>query len=169
MSDSHSTMNPTGGVGGWRRDTQPTLHVALMEEVVAAKNMRRAWRQVKANKGAPGIDGMAIEDFPAFAREHWSTIRDRLIDGSYRPQPVRRVSIPKPGGGARSLGIPSVVDRLIQQAIGQVMMPIFDPGFSESSFRVSERVTPLAPHRPHRADFPQWVPQARLTSLSRRG
>jgi RNA-directed DNA polymerase len=127
-------MNPTGEVGGWRRDTQPTLHVALMEEVVAAENMRRAWRQVKANKGAPGIDGMAIEDFPAFARAHWSTIRDRLIDGSYRPQPVRRVSIPKPSGGARALGIPSVVDRLIQQAIGQVMMPIFDPGFSESSF-----------------------------------
>jgi RNA-directed DNA polymerase len=105
-----------------------------MEQVVAAENLHRAWRQVKANKGAPGIDGMAIEDFPAFAREHWSTIRARLIDGSYRPQPVRRVSIPKPGGGERALGIPSVVDRLIQQAIAQVLTPIFDPGFSESSF-----------------------------------
>jgi RNA-directed DNA polymerase len=134
VSDSHSTGMPNGGAERRRCPTQPALHVALMEEVVAAENMRRAWRQVKANKGAPGIDGMAIEDFPAFAREHWSTIRDRLIDGSYRPQPVRRVSIPKPSGGARALGIPSVIDRLIQQAIGQVMMPIFDPDFSESSF-----------------------------------
>jgi len=134
VSDSHSTMNPNGGAGARRSDTQPALHVELMEQVVGSENMRRAWRQVKANKGAPGIDGMRIEDFPAYAREHWSTIRDRLIDGTYRPQPVRRVSVPKPGGGERMLGIPTVVDRLIQQAIAQVMTPIFDPQFSESSF-----------------------------------
>lgn len=127
-------MNPNGGAGARRSDTQPALHVELMEQVVGSENMRRAWRQVKANKGAPGIDGMRIEDFPAYAREHWSTIRDRLIDGTYRPQPVRRVSVPKPGGGERMLGIPTVVDRLIQQAIAQVMTPIFDPQFSESSF-----------------------------------
>lgn len=127
-------MKPSGGAEARRRATQPALHVVLMEQVVASQNLHRAWRQVKANKGAPGSDGMAIEDFPAFAREHWSTIRARLIDGSYRPQPVRRVLIPKPGGGERALGIPSVVDRLIQQAIGQVLTPIFDPGFSESSF-----------------------------------
>ena len=104
MSDSTSTMNPTGGAEARRRDTQPALHVDLMEQVVAAENMRRAWRQVKANKGAPGIDGMRIEDFPGYAREHWSTIRSRLLDGTYRPQPVRRVSIPKPGGGERCWG-----------------------------------------------------------------
>jgi len=127
-------MNPTGGAEARCGDTQPALHVGLMEQVVAAENMRRAWRQVKANKGAPGIDGMRIEEFPAYAREHWSTIRSRLLDGSYHPQPVRRVSIPKPGGGERLLGIPSVVDRLVQQAIAQVMTPIFDPEFSESSF-----------------------------------
>ena len=75
MSDSHSTMNPTGGAEARRSGTQPALHVDLMEQVVAPQNMRRAWRQVKANKGAPGIDGMRIEDFPAYAREHWSTIR----------------------------------------------------------------------------------------------
>lgn len=108
MSDSHSTRNPTGGAEARRSDTQPALHVELMEQVVAPQNMRRAWRQVKANKGAPGIDGMRIEDFPSYAREHWSTIRERLIDGSYRPQPVRRVMIPKPGGGERALGIPTV-------------------------------------------------------------
>jgi len=127
-------MNPTGGAEARRRPTQPALHVDLMEQVVAAENMHRAWRQVKANKGAPGIDGMRIEDFPAYAREHWATIRGHLLDGRYCPQPVRRVSIPKPGGGERMLGIPTVVDRLIGQAIAQVMTPIFDPEFSESSF-----------------------------------
>ena len=96
--------------------------------------MRRAWARVKANQGAPGIDGMPIEDFPAFARAHWSAIRQALLDGRYRPSPVRRVLIPKPGGGERALGIPNVVDRVIQQAIAQVITPIFDPEFSESSF-----------------------------------
>lgn len=134
MSDSHSMTNPTGGIEGVRRIAQPALHVALMEEVLAAENLRRAWKRVKANRGAPGIDGMPIEDFARFAREQWPTIRERLSDGSYRPQPVRRVMIPKPGGGERPLGIPTVVDRLIQQAIAQVLTPIFDPEFSESSF-----------------------------------
>jgi RNA-directed DNA polymerase len=105
-----------------------------MQRILAADNLRRAWRQVKANRGAPGIDGMRIEDFPAYARGHWLAIRQALLDGTYCPQPVRRVSIPKPGGGERLLGIPTVVDRLIQQAIAQVMGPIFDAGFSASSF-----------------------------------
>ena len=126
--------NPSGGIEGRRRATQPALHVALMEKVLAAENLRRAWKRVKANRGAPGIDGMLIEDFPEFAREQWPTIRERLSDGGYCPQPVRRVMIPKPGGGERALGIPTVTDRLIQQAIAQVLTPIFDPGFSESSF-----------------------------------
>lgn len=134
MRDSTSAVKPSGGAESRRRITQPALDVVLMEEVVASANMRRAWKQVKANKGAPGVDGMTLADFPAFAREHWSTIRGRLIDGTYLPQPVRRVMTPKPGGGERALGIPTVVDRLIQQAIAQVLTPIFDPGFSESSF-----------------------------------
>lgn len=134
MSDSHSMTNPSGGIEGVRRIAQPALHVALMEKVLAGENLRRAWKRVKANRGAPGIDGMPIEDFPEFAREHWPAIRECLSDGSYRPQPVRRVMIPKPDGGERPLGIPTVVDRLIQQAIAQVLTPIFDPKFSESSF-----------------------------------
>jgi RNA-directed DNA polymerase len=105
-----------------------------MQAVVAPENMRRAWARVKSNKGAPGIDGMPIEDFPAYARTHWPTIRQALLDGRYCPQPVRRVMIPKPDGGERALGIPTVIDRLIQQAIAQVMTPIFDPTFSDSSF-----------------------------------
>ncbi len=134
MSDSSLALNPTGGAGTRHGLTQPALRVDLMSAVVAPANMRRAWARVKANKGAPGIDGMPIEDFPAFARAHWPAIRQAVLDGRYCPSPVRRVLIPKPGGGERALGIPNVVDRLIQQAIAQVMTPIFDPEFSESSF-----------------------------------
>jgi RNA-directed DNA polymerase len=106
-----------------------------MERVLDRANMQRAWKQVKANGGAPGIDGMTVDEFPAFARAHWAAIRQALLDGSYQPTPVRRVSIPKPGGrGQRPLGIPTVLDRLICQAIQQVLTPIFDPHFSESSF-----------------------------------
>jgi RNA-directed DNA polymerase len=106
-----------------------------MRQVVDRNNLRRAWRQVKANRGAPGVDGMTVDEFVAFAREHWPAIRQALLDGSYSPQPVRRVEIPKPSGrGVRLLGIPTVLDRLIAQAIQQVLTPIFDPEFSESSF-----------------------------------
>jgi len=126
--------NPTGGAEARRGLTQPALHDELMGRIVDAANMRRAWKRVKANQGAPGSDGMTLEDFPAFARLHWPNIRQALLEGSYRPKPVRRVAIPKPNGGERLLGIPSVVDRVIQQAIGQVLTPIFDPEFSESSF-----------------------------------
>ncbi len=116
-----------------RGATKPSLHDNLMERVLDRTNLLRAWKRVKGNKGAPGIDGLTIEAFPAFARAHWSRIRQDLDDGSYRPEPVRRVMIPKPNGGQRMLGIPTVTDRLIQQAIAQVLTPIFDPGFSESS------------------------------------
>jgi RNA-directed DNA polymerase len=114
---------------------QPALHADLMERVLDSANLQRAWKRVKANKVAPGVDGMHIEDFAEFARSSWPEIRQALCDGSYQPQPVRRVSIPKPnGGGERLLGIPAIVDRVIQQAIAQVLTPIFDPGFSDSSF-----------------------------------
>jgi len=97
--------------------------------------MLAAWKRVKANKGAPGIDTMSIADFPAFARERWPRIRETLLDGSYRPSPLRQRMIPKPGGrGERQLQIPTVIDRVILQAIQQVLTPILDPSFSESSF-----------------------------------
>ncbi len=134
MTDSTTTMNPTGGAGDRRRATQPALHDNLMEAVLSPANLHRAWRRVKSNRGAPGIDGLRIEDFPAYARDQWPAIRQSLNDGRYQPQPVRRVTIPKNGGGERALGIPTVVDRVIQQAIAQVMTPIFDPEFSESSY-----------------------------------
>lgn len=106
----------------------------LMAAVLTSDNLRSAWKRVKANKGAPGIDGIAIKDFPAYLRAHWEGIRSQLETGRYRPQAVRRVEIPKDDGGKRQLGIPTVMDRVIQQAIAQVLTPIFDPSFSESSF-----------------------------------
>ena len=134
MNHSPPSPNPSGGDASRRGLTQPALHEELMTQVLDRANVQRAWKRVKANKGAPGIDGMSIDDFPEFARLHWAGIRQQLADGTYQPQPVRRVSIPKPQGGERLLGIPTVTDRVIQQAIAQVLTPIFEPVFSESSF-----------------------------------
>jgi RNA-directed DNA polymerase len=110
------------------------LDADLMEQVVDPQNLERAWSQVRRNRGAPGPDGLTITQFEFWARENWPTVRQQLLDGTYQPSPVRRKSIPKDGGGERLLGIPNVLDRLIQQAICQVLVPIFDPEFSESSF-----------------------------------
>jgi len=106
----------------------------LMEQILDRENVKRAWKRVKANKGAPGIDGMSIAEFPAFARTHLPRIMDQFREGRYVPAPVKRVWIPKPDGSKRPLGIPTVLDRVIQQAIAQVLGPLFDAGFSESSF-----------------------------------
>ncbi len=134
MADS--TKTDLSKVTASRRPVMdPALSEDLMERVLTPENLRKAWHQVKTNHGAPGVDGMTIEDFPAFAREHWPSIRQALRDEAYQPAPVRRTEIPKRHGkGKRLLGIPTVVDRIIQQAIAQVLGPIFDPGFSASSF-----------------------------------
>jgi RNA-directed DNA polymerase len=108
--------------------------MTTVEEVVGRENMQQAWQQVKANKGAPGIDDMTITEYPDFARANWAGIKASVRDGTYTPSPVKRVEIPKDSGGTRPLGIPTVSDRVIQQAIAQVLVPIFDPYFSESSF-----------------------------------
>ncbi|MFC1312708.1 MAG: group II intron reverse transcriptase/maturase [gamma proteobacterium symbiont of Clathrolucina costata] len=104
-----------------------------MERILSPENLHAAWKQVKGNKGSPGVDGVSIEDYPQWARKHWAATRRALEGGYYIPQPVARVEIPKPSGGSRSLGIPTVNDRVIQQAIAQVLNPIIDPSFSESS------------------------------------
>lgn len=108
----------------------PGLLLAVLER----ENMRAAWKRVKANKGAAGIDGLDIDQTAELLRSSWADIRAELLHGTYRPQPVRRVTIPKPGGGERELGIPTVTDRLIQQALLQVLQPILDPTFSDHSF-----------------------------------
>ncbi|WP_434341597.1 group II intron reverse transcriptase/maturase [Motilimonas cestriensis] len=106
----------------------------LMALVLSNPNMAAAWKHVKANKGAPGIDNMSIEVFYDFAEQHWQGIKAKLLEGSYQPLPVKRVRIPKPDGGERLLGIPAVMDRVIQQAIAQVMSPYFEPQFSDHSY-----------------------------------
>jgi len=119
-------------------DGTPSLSVSteadLMEQIVEPLNLKRAWARVKRNRGAPGPDGMTIQQFEPWTVENWSGVRQQLLDGTYRPSPVRRKAIPKDDGSERLLGIPNVIDRFIQQAICQVLVPIFDPDFSESSF-----------------------------------
>jgi RNA-directed DNA polymerase len=114
---------------------QPALEPNLMERILDSANRHRAGQQVKSNQGAPGLDGLRIEDFAGYARLHWEAIRQSFREGKDQPTPVRRVVIPKPGGrGERMLGVPTVLDRVIQPAIWQVLTPIFDPEFSEFSF-----------------------------------
>ena len=105
-----------------------------MEWVVDRPNMQRAYKRVVRNKGAAGIDGLEVSGLGDLLRHHWPTIKAKLLEGTYQPQPVRQVSIPKPNGGERKLGIPTVLDRLIQQALHQVLSPVFEPTFSERSF-----------------------------------
>jgi RNA-directed DNA polymerase len=131
---SHTIKKPNGGVTMRRVMEQPDPNENLLERMLSRDNVRKAWKRVKANKGAPGIDDMSIDDFPEFARAQWDRIRESLLAGTYQPSPVKRVEIPKPTGGTRPLGIPTVLDRLIQQAMYQVLMPIFDPDFSEFSY-----------------------------------
>ncbi len=105
-----------------------------MERVLERENLRRALRRVERNAGAPGVDGMTVAELRPFLRTHWPRIREEILQGQYTPQLVRRVEIPKPGGGVRHLGIPTVLDRLIQQALLQVLTPIYDPHFSTYSY-----------------------------------
>ncbi|HPB82535.1 MAG TPA: group II intron reverse transcriptase/maturase [Spirochaetota bacterium] len=108
--------------------------MTTLESILSRDNMFAALKRVRANKGSHGVDGMTLDDLPVFLRENWTTIKLKLLSGTYRPQPVRRVEIPKPDGGVRMLGIPTVMDRLIQQAIAQVLTPLFDADFSTSSY-----------------------------------
>jgi RNA-directed DNA polymerase len=105
-----------------------------MEEVVERENLIKALKRVKGNKGSPGVDGMSVGELPEYLKGHWAAIRDQLMSGTYQPQPVKRVEIEKPDGGVRKLGVPTVVDRLIQQAVQQVLQQRWDPTFSNSSY-----------------------------------
>jgi RNA-directed DNA polymerase len=111
----------------------PAIPGQVMEEVCERENLLRALKRVKSNKGGPGIDGMKVGELPGYLKQHWPAIREQLLSGTYKPQPVRRVEIPKPDGGVRQLGIPTVLDRLIQQAVMQVLQSQWDPTFSEHS------------------------------------
>ena len=107
----------------------------LLEEVLRRENLVKAYHRVRTNKGSPGIDGMTVDDLGPYLKKEWPRIRKELLAGTYIPQPVKRVDIPKPSGkGVRSLGIPAALDRFIEQAILQVITPLFDPHFSTSSY-----------------------------------
>src|ERR1700733_12422268 len=118
-----------------KRGTEsPAIGEQLMEEVCERENCKQALARVKANKGSPGVDGMTVQQLPEHLKQHWPAIREQLLDGTYRPQPVKRVEIPKPDGGVRKLGIPAALDRFIQQAVLQVLQARWDRTFSEQSY-----------------------------------
>ena len=131
---SETTMSPSGGAGSRHVMERHSLNPVTVAQVLEKENLQKAWKQVKANKGAPGIDNISIEEFPEYAFRHGEAIKTALLEGTYQPSPVKRVEIPKDSGGTRPLGIPTVVDRVIQQAISQVLTPVFDPHFSEYSY-----------------------------------
>jgi RNA-directed DNA polymerase len=112
----------------------PAIGEGLMEEVCERENCKRALGRVKANKGSAGVDGMTVQQLPGFLKQHWPAIREQLLSGTYEPQPVKRVEIPKPDGGKRKLGIPTVLDRFIQQAVMQVLQERWDRTFSDHSY-----------------------------------
>lgn len=116
------------------RESGDSGEVRLLERVLERPNMQAALRRVRRNRGSPGVDGMTIKELGPWLMDHWLDVKAAILAGSYQPMPVKRQEIPKPGGGVRELGIPTVLDRLIQQAILQVLQPIFDPSFSEFSF-----------------------------------
>ncbi len=118
-----------------KRGTEsPAIGEQLMEEVCERENCKQALARVKANKGSPGVDGMTVQQLPEYLKQHWPAIREQLLSGTYKPQPVKRVEIPKPDGGVRKLGIPTVLDRFIQQAVMQVLQRNWDGTFSDHSY-----------------------------------
>jgi RNA-directed DNA polymerase len=129
----------TGGEGSESLRTtnapeSPARTNPTMEEIVERENLKEALRRVKANKGGPGVDGITFGQLDDHLKQHWPAIREQLLSGTYRPQPVKRVEIPKPDGGVRKLGIPTVLDRFIQQAVMQVLQQRWDPEFSDHSY-----------------------------------
>jgi RNA-directed DNA polymerase len=119
---------------GKRGTESPAIAEQLMEEVCERENCKQALKRVKANKGSPGVDGMTVHELPGYLKQHWPAIREQLQSGTYKPQPVKRVEIPKPDGGVRKLGIPTVLDRFIQQAVMQVLQRRWDGTFSKYSY-----------------------------------
>ena len=124
----------TESSAGKRGTESPAITEQLMEEVCGRENCQQALKRVKANKGSPGLDGMTVHDLPGYLLQHWPAIREQLLSGTYKPQPVKRVEIPKPDGGVRKLGIPTVLDRFIQQAVMQVLQGRWDRTFSDHSY-----------------------------------
>ena len=124
----------TEPVAAERATESPASGEQMMEEICQRDNLIRAWKRVKSNRGSPGVDGITVDELKDYLDEYWPEIREQLLSGTYKPQPVKRVEIPKPEGGKRKLGIPTVTDRFIQQAVMQVLQEKWDPMFSEHSY-----------------------------------
>jgi RNA-directed DNA polymerase len=163
VDDEHIASAEAGGaepVVAKGEPERPVVMNSLIEAVCERENLKKALRRVQANQGSPGIDGMTVDQLSDYLRAHWPMHRDELLCGTYAPSPVRRVEIPKPNGGMRKLGIPTALDRFIQQAVLQVLQPIFDPTFSDHSYgfrpgRSAHQAVAAAQH--HIASGHRWV------------
>jgi len=133
VSSGHS-LTPTGVLGAGRVAQPPAIDLASVQYIVSNASIAEAWKKVRANKGAPGVDRISIEAFPKWGRPKWKLIKKQLLDGTYEPMPALRAEIPKETGGVRLLGIPCVMDRVIMQAIAKVLGLQFDPVFSDYSY-----------------------------------
>jgi RNA-directed DNA polymerase len=154
-----------------RRAESPANTEQLMEEVCEWENCKQALARVKANKGSPGVDGITVRELPGYLKQHWPAIREQLLKGTYKPRPVKRVEIPKPDGGVRKLGIPTVVDRFIQQAVMQVLQRRWDGTFSNHSygFRPGRSAhQAVAQAQQYIAEGYRWVVDLDLARISHR-
>ncbi len=150
----------TESLAAKRTPESPARTEHLMEEVCERENCKQALRRVKANQGSPGMDGMTVLELPGYLKQHWPAIREQLLSGTYKPQPVKRVEIPKPAGGVRKLGIPTVLDRFIQQAVMQVLQRRWDRSFSKHSYGFRPKRSAhqaVAAAQQHIADGYRWV------------
>lgn len=134
VEDSTASLEGNHGFATIKRSERPNFKLELMEEVLSRSNLELALRRVRQNKGSAGIDGMTVDELPDYLKRNWEAIKMQLLQGKYKPSPVKRVEIPKPDGGVRQLGIPTVTDRFIQQALCQVLQAEYDKTFSDSSF-----------------------------------
>ena len=152
----------TEASGATNGTENPASTNRLMEEVCERENLKAALRRVRANKGSPGVDGMTVIDIKDYLKQHWPAIREQLLSGTYEPKPVRRVEIAKPDGGVRKLGIPTVLDRFIQQAVMQVLQRRWDRTFSDHSYGGYL----LFQHTVRTRGFALWVPAGTVGSAS---
>ena len=134
VNTPESRIGPSSSATPATKESSEEADTKLMERILDKGNLFASFLQVKRNKGAPGVDGMTVYELESYLKANWPRIKAELLKGTYKPLPVLRVEIPKPDGGIRPLGIPAVIDRLIQQAINQALTPLFDPSFSEFSY-----------------------------------
>jgi hypothetical protein len=134
VEDSIASCEGNNDFSTNQRSERPNFKLELMEEVLDQSNLNLAFKRVRKNKGSAGVDGMSVDELSDYLKENGQTIRTQLLNGNYKPMPVKRVEIPKPDGGVRQLGIPTVLDRFIQQALAQVLQNGYDKTFSDSSF-----------------------------------